>query len=36
MKYDFEYWERAYFDGWIGKLIVVVFVVVVLLAALGA
>jgi len=26
MKYDFEYWERSYFEGWLGKSIVVAFV----------
>ena len=27
MKYNFEYWEDAYFYGWLGKLIIVAFVV---------
>jgi type IV secretory pathway VirB6-like protein len=31
MKRDFEYWERAYFDGWLGKLIAAVFIGIYLL-----
>jgi hypothetical protein len=31
MKRDFEYWERAYFDGWLGKLIAAVFLGIYLL-----
>ena len=26
MKLDFEYWERAYFKGWLGKWIVAAFI----------
>lgn len=27
MKYNFEYWEDAYFYGWLGKVIIAAFVV---------
>jgi hypothetical protein len=26
MKLNFEYWERAYFEGWLGKLLVTAFI----------
>lgn len=34
MKRNFEYWEDAYFSGWLGKLIVVVFFVICFYALL--
>lgn len=32
MKRDFEYWEQAYFEGWLGKLIVAAFIGICLYA----
>lgn len=29
MKHDFEYWESAYFEGWLGKLVVCAFVALI-------
>jgi hypothetical protein len=34
MKYDVDYWLDAYFDGWLGKLLVVAFVGLVLYTVL--
>lgn len=33
MNRDFEYWEHAYFYGWLGKLIVSAFIGIFLFAA---
>ncbi|MEO7345064.1 MAG: hypothetical protein ABIU85_09545 [Methylotenera sp.] len=33
---SFEYWEQAYFEGWLGNLIAGAFVVVILIAILDA
>lgn len=34
MKYDFEYWEHAYFEGWLGKLIVAILIGLCIFAAI--